>query len=121
EPSGSRGRRRRGRRRQGHQGIGRGQVRRGTVKFSGIAASPGIAVGPVYVLVSEELAVREFPVPVDRVDDEMKFFERALEASRRDVKQIRNGIATELGEHEAGIYDAHLMILEDPELLKAVT
>src|SRR5436190_12533222 len=53
--------------------------------------------------------------------DEMKFFERALEASRRDVKQIRNGIATELGEHEAGIYDAHLMILEDPELLKAVT
>jgi len=91
------------------------------VKFSGIAASPGIAVGPVYVLVSEELAVREFPVPADRVDDEMKFFERALEASRRDVKQIRNGIAAELGEHEAGIYDAHLMILDDPELLKAVT
>jgi phosphotransferase system enzyme I (PtsI) len=91
------------------------------VKFSGIAASPGIAVGPVYVLVSEELAVREFPVPAERVDDEMKFFERALEASRRDVTQIRNGIASELGEHEAAIYDAHLMILDDPELLKAVT
>jgi len=91
------------------------------VKFSGIAASPGIAVGPVYVLVSEELAVREFPVPADRVDDEMKFFERALDASRRDVTQIRDGIAAELGEHEAAIYDAHLMILSDPELLKAVT
>ena len=91
------------------------------MKFSGIAASPGIAVGPVYVLVSEELAVREFPVPADRVDDEMKFFERALDASRRDVTQIRDGIAAELGEHEAAIYDAHLMILSDPELLKAVT
>jgi phosphoenolpyruvate-protein phosphotransferase (PTS system enzyme I) len=91
------------------------------LKFSGIAASPGIAVGPAFVLVSEELAVREFPVPPDRVDDEMKFFERALDASRRDVTQIRNGIAAELGEQEAGIYDAHLLILDDPELRRAVT
>ena len=51
----------------------------------------------------------------------MKFFERALDASRRDVTQIRNGIAAELGEHEAGIYDAHLLILDDPELRRAVT
>ena len=90
------------------------------MRLTGIAASPGIGVGPVVVVVAEELAVREFPIPPARVNDEVAFFENALARSRGDLQQIRNGIAAELGEVEAAIYDAHLMMLDDPDLKRAV-
>jgi len=90
------------------------------MKLSGIAASPGIGVGPAFVLESEELAVREFKVPAEGVESEIEFFDKALLLSRRDVAQLRDGIAAELGEHEAEIYDAHVMMLDDPELHRAV-
>jgi len=91
------------------------------VKFEGIAASPGIGIGPVVPLEREEFAVRETPVPRDGVDREVERFFAALEASRRDVTAIRDGIAAELGEHEARIYDAHLLILDDPDLKDTVS
>ena len=90
------------------------------MKFTGIAASPGIGVGPVHVVVAEDYAVRDFPIPAERVEAEVAFLERALEASRRDLAQIRHGIAAELGEHEAAIYDAQMLMLDDPELRRTV-
>jgi phosphotransferase system enzyme I (PtsI) len=90
------------------------------MRLTGIAASPGIGMGPVLVVVAEELAVREFPIAAARVDEEVAFFENALARSRRDLQQLRNGIAAELGESEAAIYDAHLMMLDDPDLKRAV-
>jgi phosphoenolpyruvate-protein phosphotransferase (PTS system enzyme I) len=90
------------------------------VKFVGIPASSGIGVGPLHVVVPEDLKVREFAIPADRVEAELEFFARAREAARRDLTQIRNGIAAELGEEEAAIYDAHLLMLDDPELTRAM-
>ena len=90
------------------------------MKLTGISASPGIGVGPALVIVREEFAVRDFTIPPEKVEDEVALFERSREASLRDLGQIRNGIAAELGEHEAAIYDAHLMILDDPEMKRAV-
>jgi len=91
------------------------------VKFAGIAASPGIGVGPIRVIVAEEYSVREFVIPEERVEAEIAFFERALEASRRDLAQIRHGIAAELGEAEAAIYDAQMLMVDDPELRREVS
>lgn len=90
------------------------------MKLSGIAASPGLAIGPIYRLEREELNVRETPVAPERVEAELAAFHAALEASRRDLTAIRDGIAAELGEQEAGIYEAHLLLLEDPEMVRAV-
>ena len=90
------------------------------MRFDGVGASAGIGVGPAWVLVPEDFAVREFTVPPDRVESEIGLFERALASSRRDVAQIRDGIARELGEAEAAIYDAHLLMLDDPDLQQSV-
>jgi len=90
------------------------------VKFTGIAVSPGIGIGPIRCLQREEFVVREAPLPPERIEPELLRFREAVEASRQDIARIRDGIAAELGEHEAGIYDAHLMMLDDPELLSAV-
>ncbi len=90
------------------------------MKFTGIAAAPGIGVGPIHLIFAEEYSVKEFAIPDDRVEDEVAFFEKALDASRRDLAQIRHGIAAELGESEAGIYDAQMLMVDDPELRRAV-
>ena len=86
----------------------------------GIPASPGVAVGPVFRLEPEELAVREAEIEACDIEGEVAAFEAALEASRRDLTAIRDGIAAELGEDEARIYDAHLLILQDPDMIASV-
>ncbi len=88
--------------------------------LTGIGASPGLAVGPVHRLEPEDLSVREREVDLCDIEAEIKLFHVALDASRRDLTGIRDGIAGELGESAAAIYDAHLLILDDPELRKAV-
>jgi len=90
------------------------------VKFTGIAASPGIALGPVQRIEREVFEVRETPVPEGHGEEEIARFRDATEASRRDLALIRDRIAAELGEDKAQIYDAHMMILNDPDLLSAV-
>ena len=90
------------------------------MRLAGIAASPGLAVGPVFRLEPDDLSVREVEIGEHAVAREVAAFHDALAASRRDLIAIRDGIAKELGEHEARIYDAHLLILEDPELVRAV-
>ena len=90
------------------------------MKLSGIPASPGIAVGPIVRVEREDLAVRETAVPPEAVAAEIAHFHAALEASRRDLFRIRDSIAAELGPNEARIYDAHALILDDPELTRAV-
>ena len=90
------------------------------MKFNGIAASPGIGVGPVFRFEREDLQVHETPVSAERADEELRRFREALDRSHEDLTQIRDGIATELGRDEAAIYEAHLMILDDPELRHAV-
>jgi phosphotransferase system enzyme I (PtsI) len=90
------------------------------MKLQGIAASPGIGIGPVYCLEHEEYSVTEAPVRAEDVDAEITRFRVALEASRRELSRLRDGIASELGESAAGIYDAHVLMVEDPELVRSV-
>ena len=68
----------------------------------------------------EELAVRDTPVAARAVDAEVGRFQSALAASRADLLSIRDRISRELSETEAEIYDAHLLILDDPDLRVAV-
>ncbi len=90
------------------------------MRLSGIAASPGLALGPIFRFEREEFAVREIELMPEAVEGELERFHAALEVSRRDLAGIRDGIAAELGETDARIYDAHLLILDDPELLESV-
>jgi len=90
------------------------------MRFTGIPASPGIGIGPVVRFETEELAVRDIRIPPAGVEREIERFHAALEASRHDLARIRDGIAAELGKNEAQIYDAHLLIRDDPELKLAV-
>jgi len=90
------------------------------VRLAGIPASPGLASGPIFRFEREELAVRESAIAPGDVNRALERFHEALAVARRDLVAIRDGIAAELGEHDARIYEAHLLILDDPELIDTV-
>ncbi len=90
------------------------------MRFTGIAASPGIGLGPVFRFERDELAVRDTLLAPGTEEAELARFRAALDSSREDLHRIRDSIAAELGDFEARIYDAHLLLLEDPELMRAV-
>jgi phosphotransferase system enzyme I (PtsI) len=79
----------------------------------GIPASPGIAVGKAHVLEMEELHVREKQVEPQDVEKEIERFKAALVTARKEIEELRETIGEELGQEQAKIFDAHLMILDD--------
>lgn len=81
--------------------------------MKGIAASPGIAISMAYLLKHEEIVIN-----TERVDDtsvEVSRLNEAIETSRGQIQVIKEKAVKELGEEEAQIFGAHLMVLDDPE------
>ena len=74
-------------------------------------------MGKVFVHVENNLYVPNYEVGGEAFDSEIKRFEIALLKTRHDISEIRNQVAQRLGEEEAQIFDAHLMVLEDPALI----
>ncbi|MGK5089215.1 phosphoenolpyruvate--protein phosphotransferase [Bdellovibrionota bacterium FG-2] len=83
----------------------------------GIPASPGIAIGTLLVLRQEPLEIK-CRSGLDSALENRRF-EEALEASKVQLRRLRLHAEKALGEEKAAIFDAHVMILEDPELLES--
>lgn len=81
--------------------------------FRGIGVSPGIAVGKALVVEVRRPRVKRESVEPDRVPLEIARLRQALEASRRQILEIQERIAREVGHQYARIFDAHLLILDD--------
>ena len=86
----------------------------------GIAASPGVAIGKIFLLDSEEASIPERKVSKDQVPDEIARFEDALIETRKEIKEIQQRIDRELGGEYADIFNAHLLVLEDRALIEEV-
>lgn len=86
--------------------------------LKGIAASNGIAIAKAYRLVEPDLSFEKRPV--QNVSDEMKRFNAAVSESKSELQAIREHAMKALGADKAAIFDAHLLVLEDPELLMPV-
>ena len=83
----------------------------------GIAASPGIAHGRAFVVVEAELEIPIYHIDVNQRNAEIVRFEHALVVTRQQITKMQQEIARSLGEEEARIFDAHLMVLEDQALI----
>jgi phosphotransferase system enzyme I (PtsI) len=81
--------------------------------IEGVPASPGIAIGRVFVLDTERPRVDEIAVPSELVEAEARKFVAALEETKRELGRLRDGLAEDLGERSARLFDPHLMILDD--------
>ena len=85
--------------------------------IQGIAASKGIAYGPVFLYLQSELEVPRYSVDADKRDAEIARFEQALITTRQQISQIQALVTKNLSEEEALIFDAHQLVLEDQALI----
>ena len=83
--------------------------------LKGIAASDGVAVAKAYLLVQPDLTFSKATIE-DTAAEEARL-DAALAKSTEELQQIREKAAQSLGEAEAQVFDAHLMVLSDPEMV----
>lgn len=83
--------------------------------FKGTGASPGIALGKALIVEHSELVIEK--KSIENVDIEIKRLHDAVKISKEELIKVREKALLELGEHEAQIFESHLLVLEDPELL----
>ena len=89
-----------------------------TASLKGIAASSGIAIAKVYRLVEPELSVQK--TTVENVDVEIDRFHKSVEAAKSQIEAIRDYALKNLGQDKAAIFDAHLLIVNDPEIINPI-
>lgn len=85
----------------------------------GKGVSPGIAMGKAYVLERDHPEVPEYVLPKHLIEDEVRRFRIAVEASRRQLKEIRSHIPPSAPAETASFIDTHILILEDTMISQA--
>ncbi len=87
--------------------------------IKGIAASDGVAIAKAYLLVEPDLTFDKNEKVTD-LEGEVAKFNSAIEASKVELTKIRNNAEVQLGADKAAIFDAHLLVLDDPELIQPI-
>ncbi|EJL47313.1 phosphoenolpyruvate-protein phosphotransferase [Brevibacillus agri] len=87
-------------------------------KIVGVKASAGVAIGKAFLLTAPDMQIKT--VAVEDAASEIHRFEEALERAKADLQQIALRVEKEMGAEQADIFRAHLLVLEDPELVDTV-
>ena len=87
-------------------------------RFQGIAAAPGYAIGPALHFRRRDMGVRRREI-TDTVT-ELKRLEEAQAAASEQVQRIKEKAERELAPEQAAIFQAQLLMLQDPELLRDI-
>ena len=85
-------------------------------RLTGIGVSAGTAVGPALVAIQRTQVIR-FPIAPDRVARELSALDRACVRSREQIEQIRRRVLDLRGADLAAIFDAQILMLDDPMLV----
>ena len=85
------------------------------VRLDGVAASEGVAFGPAFVHVPSEPEPERESITEEEVEKELERFREAVEAVARELAQTAERLREGGSESEAGIFDAHVEMAEDPE------
>lgn len=85
-----------------------------TSMLKGIAASSGVAVAKAYLLVQPDLSFET--VTVENIKNEEARLDAALAAAQSELQIIKDKAVDSLGEEAAAVFDAHMMVLADPDM-----
>src|SRR5262245_58261170 len=88
--------------------------------FTGIPVVPGIAMGRVALKFRQTQILSDRTITRAEVEREHERLTEAVRLSKAQLLEARAKVAAEIGELEATIFDAHIMLLEDKSLLKKV-
>jgi phosphotransferase system enzyme I (PtsI) len=87
------------------------------MEIRGTGVSPGIAIGQALILDRERAPIFRLVLAPESIEGEVQRLTRAVEASRAQLQSIKDRLSREVGVPHAYIFDAHLLMLEDPLLL----
>ncbi|MGV3757805.1 MAG: phosphoenolpyruvate--protein phosphotransferase [Verrucomicrobiota bacterium] len=94
---------------------------KGERAFRGIPVSAGVVRGKVLVIAASRETVPQRSISEDGIPAEMQRLEQALIQTRQEILAVQQKVADNLGAADANIFDAHLLVLEDPTLLDETT
>lgn len=87
-------------------------------KIQGIGASEGIGIGEIYKYDNPEFHIEK--LHIEDSESELNKFKLCLEESMEEIKDVRDQALLSMGEETAAIFNAHLDMLQDPELLGGI-
>jgi phosphotransferase system enzyme I (PtsI) len=86
----------------------------------GIPASPGVSIGKAVLLRRDEPKIIPHPIEASQVESELQRFRTAVKATHRRLQADQNRATREIGTAAGRIFEAHMMILEDPVFLEEI-
>jgi phosphoenolpyruvate-protein phosphotransferase (PTS system enzyme I) len=89
-------------------------------RFQGVGVSPGLARGTIHVVRDDGDEVARHRIQSGEIPDEIGRFETALIQTRAQILEMQERIAESIGAKDAGIFDAHLLVVEDRTLIDEV-
>ena len=95
------------------------QARREVI-LQGIGVSPGIAVGDVFLFKTEDDRPVERDITTEEIPREIARFEEALIETRRQIHEIQKQVGSAIGQENASIFDAHLLVVDDRSFVEEV-
>jgi phosphotransferase system enzyme I (PtsI) len=89
-------------------------------RFQGVGVSPGLARGTIHVVRDDGDEVARHRIQAGDIPNEIGRFETALIQTRAQILEMQERIAESIGAKDAGIFDAHLLVVEDRTLIDEV-
>ncbi len=87
-------------------------------KVKGIAVSEGISTAKVFILKDADLSYKE--KNITDAEGEISRLNNALSSAVVDLEKLRDNVKESMGADKAMIFDAHILVLQDPETTKMV-
>src|SRR5690242_10465109 len=90
------------------------------LRLQGAGVSPGVAHGVIHVIRDDFDDVPRYSIDSSQIPGEIARFEQALIQTRHQILEMQQKIAESIGAKDAGIFDAHLLVVEDRTLIDEV-
>ncbi|MCH5356858.1 phosphoenolpyruvate--protein phosphotransferase [Limosilactobacillus reuteri] len=87
-------------------------------QINGIAASDGVGIAPAYLLTKPNLSFEKYHI--SDPDSEKARLHRAFEKIIQKLKETKKKLVNKLNAEDLAIFDTHIAILNDPEMIKQV-
>ncbi|NOS70445.1 MAG: phosphoenolpyruvate--protein phosphotransferase [Verrucomicrobia bacterium] len=93
------------------------RANKGEKVFRGIPVSAGVCRGKIIVLDKASHSIEQTAIADSDISVEIGRLQKSLTDTRHQLQEVQHRIAESIGAEEARIFDAHLMVLEDPALI----
>jgi phosphoenolpyruvate-protein phosphotransferase (PTS system enzyme I) len=90
------------------------------IKVTGISASPGIAIGQVFLYLADSPQIPEYSIDNDSVENELRRFREAVQKSEDEIADLKKQSSVTMRMEEIEFLDSHMLMLNDPDFINKI-